>query len=358
MIYEAVKNKLNIIFVVSALHGGGAERVIATLANGFAENDEIVTILMIAGSEQEYPLSDKINVISIGQQSHGKLSAKLNRIWNMRSYFKRYSQSTIISFSTTTNMFTILASFGLNNRVIVSERNDPNRCTFKIMRNMIYLFGKRFVFQTEDAKRCFTSKIQNKSVVIPNPLRNNLPEPYCGVREKKIAAVGRLELQKNYPLLLKAFAEFHQNYPEYELHIFGKGSLETELKEAVKLLHIDTCVIFEGFHENILEIIRTYSMYVLSSDYEGIPNSLIEALAMGVPCVATNCPIGGPGMCISNNENGLLVETGNVSELQRAMEQIAGDTDLMNRYGEKAIKTRELFSEKKILDMWYSELER
>lgn len=358
MIHETVKNKWDIIFVVSALHGGGAERVIATLANGFAENDEIVTILMIAGSEQVYPLSDKINVISIGQQSHGKLSAKIKRIWNMRSYFRCHSQSTIISFSTTTNMFTILAAFGLHNHVIVSERNDPNRCTFKKLRNIIYSLGQRFVFQTEDAKRCFSFRIQEKSAVIPNPLRSDLPEPYFGVREKKIAAVGRLEPQKNYLLLLKAFAGFHQNYPEYELHIFGKGSLESKLKEIVKLLHIDTCVIFEGFRENILEIIKTYSMYVLSSDYEGIPNSLMEALAVGLPCVATNCPIGGSGMCIHNNENGLLVEVGNIKKFQNAMEQIAGDMELMNQYGEKAIKIREIFSENKIMDMWYSELKR
>lgn len=356
--YKTMSSKLKIIFVVSALHGGGAERVIATLANGFAKKGEDVTILMIAGTEQVYSLSDKVEVISIGQQSYGRFSKQVKRILNMRRYFRCHSQSTIVSFSTTTNMFTILATVGLNNRVIVSERNDPARCTHKKLRDVIYTLGQRFVFQTEDAKRYFNSKIQNKSVVISNPIRNDLPEPYLGIREKKIAAVGRLEPQKNYLLLLKAFAGFHQKYPEYNLHIFGQGTLETELKKEVRLLGIDNYVVFEGFHENVLETIRTYSMYVLASDYEGIPNSLLEALALGLPCVATDCPIGGPRMCIKNNENGLLVKVGDIKGFQNAMEQIVSDMDLMNLYSKNALKTRETFSEEKILDMWYSELGR
>lgn len=149
----------------------------------------------------------------------------------MRKFFADHSGYRIVSFSTTINMFTILASLGLKNRVIVLERNDLNKCSCKKLRNFVYSFGQGFVFQTEAAKKRFLTGIRSRSVVIPNSIRTDLPEPLDGgrqtLREKKIAAVGRLEPQKNHMLLLKAFAEFHKGYPDYELHLFGKGSLDT-----------------------------------------------------------------------------------------------------------------------------------
>lgn len=348
---------MDVTFVVSALHGGGAERVIATLANYMADRGDDVTILMTAGDEVVYRLSEKVRLISIGQVSGGNPLVQIKRLAAMRQYFKAHRQSHIVSFSTTINLFTIVASLGLKMDVIVSERNDPNRFHRKRLRDMIYGLGSRFVFQTEDASNCFSKTIRARSCVIPNPIRTGLPEVYTGEREKKIAAAGRLESQKNHKLLLEAFAGFHQSYPEYTLHIYGKGRLEQELKALASELHIESYVIWEGFREDILEQIRTYSMYVLSSDYEGISNSLMEAMALGLPCISTDCPIGGSALCIQDGENGKLVPTGEREALQRAMEWIAQDSDRAEAIGQRAADIRERFSEEKICELWRSFIE-
>lgn len=348
---------MKIIFVVSALHGGGAERVIATLANTFSRRGDDVIILMIAGTEQVYRIEKAVKVISIGNASHGNPMVQLKRFFLMRRFFKDHSDYRIVSFSTRINLFAILASFGLKNRVIVSERNDPEKYNHKILRDFVYLFGKDFVFQTEDAKNCFSDRICRRSAVIPNPLRKDLPEPLeedlNNSREKKIAAAGRLEEQKNHMLLLEAFAGFHKNYPEWELHIFGQGTLEQELKKRTKELEIGGCVVFEGFQRDILEQIKAYGMYVLSSDYEGISNSLMEAMAMGLPCISTDCPIGGSALCIENGKNGLLTPVRDAGALQKAMERLAGDGTFAERLGRNAIEVRETFAEQKIADQWH-----
>lgn len=348
---------MEIIFVVSAINGGGAERVLVTLANRFASQGDSVTILMTAGTESAYSLAPEVQALSIGQPSHGNPLVQAKRLFRMRKYFKEQSGSYIVSFSTTINLYTILASLGLKNRVVVSERNDPNRCGYKWLRNFIYGFGKGFVFQTEDAANCFPERIRKKGTVIPNPIRTNLPEIYCGVREKKIAAAGRLEPQKNQSLLLDAFAGFHKKYPDYELHIFGRGKLENELREQAKRLLLEDKVIFEGFRSDILEMIRTYGMYVLCSDYEGISNSLMEAMALGLPCISTDCPIGGSRLCIQDGENGLLVPTGDVDTLRRAMERLAEETETAKQLGQRAALVRETFAEDKIADIWHRFIE-
>lgn len=349
---------MEIVFVTSALHGGGAERVIVSLANYFSGQGDTVTVLMTAGSEVAYEVAPEVRVCSIGRASRGNVWIQIQRLMHMRRFFKTHRDSKIIAFSTTMNLYTILASLGLGNDVIVSERNDPARCRYKLFRNLVYRFGKRFVFQTEEARMCFPPHIRNKGVVIPNPLREGLPDVWSGERERKIAVVGRLEPQKNHAMLIRAFAGFVKKFPEYELCIFGKGGLEQELKHMAKDLGIGEKVSFPGFRKNVLEIIRSYRMFVLSSDYEGIPNSLMEAMALGIPCISTDCPIGGPELCIKDGENGILIPVGAYRELQTAMEKIAGNERLAKELGKNAEEIRKRFSVEEVGQAWYACLRR
>lgn len=317
---------MKIIFVVSAMNGGGAERVVATLANQYVQKGDNITILMIAGDNSVYPLDERIKCLSIGAPSKGNPIVQIKRFFAMRKFFKKHKDSKIVSFSTRTNLFTIVASLGLRRSIVVSERNDPNRYNHIRLRDTIYNLGAemgvKFVFQTEVARDCFPEKIKENSIVIPNPLRKNIPDPFSGdfnKKEKKIAAIGRLEEQKNYILLLGVYADFCRFYPDYELHIFGEGSQEKKLKEFTKKKGIADKVFWEGFQSNILEKIKNYKIYVLSSDYEGIPNSLIEAMAMGVACISTDCPVGGPALCIASGINGLLIPMRDPDAFVKAM---------------------------------------
>lgn len=343
---------MQIIFVTASMTGGGSERVIAGLSEQFVSMGHEVFIIMTAGSQIAYELPEAVSISIIGEQTGGSVKKRFDRIFELRKSFKNHKQALIISFGTETNMFCILANLGRKQKLIISERNDPNKCTYKLLRNIIYSMGKDFVFQTEDALRHFSKKIQKRGIVIPNPLLNSIPTPYMGEREKKVVAVGRLTHQKNHRLLLEAFADFSKEEKEYQLVLYGQGELQEMLENQAEELNIQNNVIFAGFKSDILECIKSASMYVLSSDYEGISNSLLEAMALGLPVISTDCPIGGSRMCIQNGVNGILVELNNKRELAEAMKKIAADTKFAKELGVQAAKIRDRFALEKIAKQW------
>ena len=349
---------MKIVFVIVSMSGGGAERVISILANQFVNRGIDVTIMMTAGEEVAYQLDPRIHLVCAGHTSGGSMKKRLQRVGNMRRYFKANRDSIIISFGPGTSFFAVLADIFLRNKFIISERNDPAICPYPRLRNIIYDRAERLVFQTEDAKNCFPKRMQKKGCVIPNPVSYNLPEPYGGERDHRIVAVGRLEEQKNYPLLLRAFRIFHENHKDYSLHIYGKGSLEPRLQEMISEMGLKEMVTLEGFCSDVISEIRTAGMYVLPSDYEGVSNALIEALAMGLPVVATDCPIGGCKLCITNKVNGMLVPVGDEKSMAEAMGYIADDTEMAKEMGKQATCIRDDFSEKKIADYWLAEAEK
>ncbi len=345
---------MEVIFITSALKGGGAERVMTTLANQFAYMGDDVTILMVAGDTCDYQLDPAVTLPCIGQASGGNPLKQVERIFKMRRYFKRHPEAVLISFSTTINLFSILASIGLPNRLILSERNDPNRCGFKRFRNLLYGMKGDFVFQTADARDCFSEKIRKRSTVIPNPLRDDLPSVAVSLRKKIIVAAGRLESQKNHMLLLDAFVAFHTTHPDYALHLYGQGSLEADLKARAAKLGIADAVLFKGFSKSILTEIADCAMYVLSSDYEGISNSLMEAMAVGLPVISTDCPIGGSRMLIRDGENGLLIPMQDKKALVDAMSRIADDSAFADKLGSNAVRIRQAYSKEVICAKWHA----
>ena len=220
---------------------------------------------------------------------------------------------------------------------------------------MGFLYDKAdgFVFQTPDAQRWFSEKMQNKSVIIPNPVDERfLREPYGGEREKRIVTVGRLVSQKNQKLLLKAFREFHEQYDDYVLEIYGDGPLKKELEEYAKKNGIEDNVKFMGEVQDIKSAIYKAKMFVLTSDYEGMPNALMEAMAMGLPCISTNCRIGGPAYLIKDGINGILVKTGDKIALNSAMGRIAEDEKFANEIALSASGSMQNLSLEKIDEKW------
>lgn len=343
---------MKILFTVASMAGGGAERVISILAAHLVKDNHQVIIAMTAGDKVDYQLDPKIQVISIGGTSGGSMVKRLNRIKKLRTLFRQNRDAVIVSFGLGSNFYTAAAHLGLKNLLVISERNDPAACPHPYLRNMVFGHADRIVFQTKDAMQCFPEKLKRKGCVIPNPISGTVTAPYEGTRKKTIAAVGRLEPQKNYPLLLGAFALFHEKYPEYTLHIFGRGCLLAELEKTAEELGITEMVIFEGYAQDVHEKILDAGMYVLSSDYEGISNALLEAMALGMPVIATDCPIGGSRLCITHGENGLLVPVGDVEAMEQAMGRLAGDSGFASRLGREAAKVRLRFSEEAVMEEW------
>lgn len=345
-----------IIMVTAGMAGGGTERVIAVLAEYLRQQNWNITILMTAGEEIAYHLHEEIRVIAIGKSTGGSLIKRMKRIGNLRKWFRQDKEQIILSFGTETNLFTLLAGMGLKNKIIVSERNDPNQCGYTALRDLLYGMADKLVFQTEDARSCFPKKIANKGIVIPNPLAEGMERSAARERTRDVVAVGRMEPQKNHKLLLQAYARFAQSYPEYRLVLYGKGYLEQELNALAEELQIADKVLFAGFASDIREKIQNAAMYVLSSDYEGISNSLMEAMALGVPVISTDCPIGGSKMLIQDKDNGLLTPVGDAEALAKAMCYMAEDEDRAELMGKHAEAVRQEYASETICQKWLSEL--
>lgn len=346
---------MKIVFVLPDMPGGGSERVVAMLANEYTKRGYEVAILLFAGKQTAYPLDDRIEVFIAGEPSDGNPLIQLKRLFRMRNYYRKNKDCYIFSFCVRGSIFSVLAAAGIPHRLLISERNDPTRISGQRLRDWSYRKAEKLILQTEDMKRCFPDDIQRKSSVIPNPVSTDMPEPFTGERKKQIVAVGRLQPQKNHKLLIDAFADFHKRYPDYELHLFGIGELEEDLRHQAEALHIADKVIFRGFSSNVQKEIWDSAMFVLSSDYEGISNSMIEALTMGVPVISTDCPVGGSRTYIENDVNGILVPVGDKNALSEAMIKIVENPQFARMISANGAKIREQYGLEKIADRFLQE---
>jgi glycosyltransferase involved in cell wall biosynthesis len=311
-------------FITRNMKAGGAERVISQLANYFSQKGIQCIIVTLDKDEVFYQLDSSIKVYAIGKKSNNKYNDKFLRYKELRRYINIEKPDIVLALPEEIGIFVIPALMGTNIPVIVSERNNPWVMPWKketrLMRKLFYPFASGFIFQTEQSASFFSERIRNKGVVLPNPLDlNRVPESWKGERRYEIVSAGRLVRQKNFSLLIKAFAKFHKTYPEYVLNIYGEGELKEDLQNLAASILPEGSFSFPGNTSELLERIRGASMFVLSSDYEGMPNVLIEAMAMGIPVISTDCPAGGPAELIENGINGLLVPVGDVDALSEAM---------------------------------------
>ncbi|RAS82337.1 hypothetical protein A3864_01940 [Priestia endophytica] len=340
---------------------GGAERVISVLSNELINRGIEVNILTIYGDRVDYPLNPGINHYAIECKSTLRFLRPIERIYKIRKYLKKIKTDTVVSFLADVNIHTLLATILMNLKVVVSERNDPyNDPSSKLIRNIrdrVYYLSDGFVFQTPDAKAYFPEKIQRKGTIIANPIKDNLPTRWKGERKKEIVCVSRLSPQKNIKMLIDSYYKFEKEYPNYLLKIYGEGPLRTELENYVEELSLTRKVIFCGFKKDIHAEIKESSLFVLSSNYEGISNSMLEALAMGLPVISTNCPIGGSRMFINSYDNGILVPVGDSSALYEAMKNVIKDPELANKLSENATDINNELNPRKVCEKWFSYLE-
>lgn len=339
---------MKIVFVVPNMIGGGTERSVSLLANEYVKEGIEVAILIFAGDKIEYSLDERVEVVMAGGPSDGNLRIRLKRIEFMREYYRKNKGCLIFAFSVMGAVFSGIATVGERHRTLVSERSNPDEYEHKWLRDFFYRRADKVVLQTDDVLKCFGKKIRKKAVVIPNPIDPTLPSVYRGKRKKKISTAGRLEPVKDPKMLIRAFYDFQKEFQDYTLEIYGKGTMEQELKTMVKELGIADKVNFHGFCTTVREEIHDSAMYVLTSRYEGISNALIEALSMGIPVIATDCPVGGTRMCIKDHENGIMIPVGDSKRLTEAMKELASNEELSQKLTENAAKLRERFSIERI----------
>lgn len=346
------------LFVAPGMLFGGAERVMSILANEWGKNN-VETMILVTETEEisKYHLSDKVTIISCYEEKNGAYFPQLNIIKKVRNICKEWKPDVVISFYNDLCALTALAITGLHIPLIYSERNDPNKTNQgnagRLYRKIIEYMADKIVFQTTGAQRCYPKSVQEKSTVILNPLNTYGFPIHDFLHEKhEIVSVGRLEAQKNQKLLIDAFALIAKDFPEYQLTIYGEGSLRKELEDYIKAKGLQERCSLPGSKNNIQEHIKDASLFVLSSDYEGIPNALIEAMAIGLPCVSTDCSPGGARELIEDGVNGLITPCGDAKKLSDAMRMMLSNKSYAKACGIEALKIRKKTDVKKISEKW------
>lgn len=388
-----------ITLLIKQMVGGGAERVISLLSNSFAERGYNTTLIITHQSLKDADLANiqkHVHMISLEDEItreskklksflmlKARFVGKFNRTilrksddeylikkyevrnfdkvqW-LKNHFAQNSSNIIISFLND-SVFLSLLSTCKRDIVIISERNDPrqslsSKTNLAFFRTM-YPKADEMVFQSPDAMEWYKENTSVKGRVIFNPIKSDLPKRFIGKRNNKIVDFCRISSQKNLHLLVNAFELFAKEFPNYELYIYGdavgngtEGYVDSIEKTINQLNCKDKIHIFPA-QQNIHDLIRDYAMFVSSSDFEGMSNSMLEAMAIGLPTICTDCPAGGARAIIKDHENGILVPVNDADALANAMKEVAGNPALAEKLSVNGTKICEELSVDKIVNQW------
>lgn len=350
---------MRVLFVFGGKQKGGAERAITNISSHMIKENE-VHFLGLKKIDNFYSISNKIKYHLMERESDYKKNffiRNINRLTKIRKIIKEVNPDVIISFAREQSYRILLLNYFNKRKIIVSVRNDPKHeyTTFKekLVMKILYKRVNGFVFQTEEAKKFFDKKVQDKSVIIPNPINEEYLSGNTKVKkEKKIVSVGRLVEQKNHAFLIDSFAKIANAFSDYSLVIYGSGELKENLQKQINSYGLDKRIILAGEVQDVRKNIEDASLFILPSIYEGMPNSLIEAMALGLPVISTDCPCGGPRFLIQNNVNGILVPVNDVNELADEIEKILTDDEFREKIGKNAKNIRKILDSDKINQQW------
>lgn len=355
---------MKIAFHLNCLEQGGAERVVSNLANQFAEDGDEVYILTEWKAENEFRISDKVKRVHVGlkpeDDKKGRITKFLLRIRYLHRFMKQEKPDVVASFAHRAIYRALTASIGTGVPVITAVRTDPtghyDHWDDKIQIPLLFPRAAGCVFQTEGQRDFFPVYVRKKSTIILNPIHDkylNVPEP--SVRQKEVVQSGRLVDFKNQPMLIEAFLEVHKKHPDYVLKIYGpdsKDGTKEILEHLIEQNKAQEYVMLMGGSDELEKQLPKASVYAFSSDWEGLPNALLEALALGLPVVATDCPCGGPRTVISSGENGILVPIKNKEAMTEAINLLIEDRELAERLGEKARELGSSITASSIAEQW------
>lgn len=347
-----------ILLFDGTLQQGGAERVISILSRHMVDAGYNVEILLYYDREIFYEIHKDIRITCVERES-GTKNILRNLLW-MRKYL-RENANIVISFLAPFNILALLAHLGLKSTIIVADRNDPRFVPgnkfLRFLRDTLYRFADGAVFQTSRNKAYFPKSVREKATVIFNPVAM---DNYAGLalhtpKKKKIVSVGRLMPQKNQKMLLYAFARVSQVYPDYELFIYGEGPEHEALESLAQVLGIQAKVHLPGSVTDVFDQIADAKLFVLSSDYEGMPNALIEAMCLGLPCISTR--VSGTEDLIDEGVNGEIVDVGDAEELANRIQELLAHEKTLQEYAENATKLNEKLDTEAIMRKWLDFLE-
>lgn len=348
------RNKKTVFILVNKLSNGGAQRVATVLASELTKKYHVVLINSRL-LKSYYPVSPQVELVCVPWGLWDFETIDRFTAVYMKAIKRRRNVYATISFLYISNKLNVLSKIP-SEKVICCERNNPtrnedNKRLEEIQR--LYETADHVVFQSDSIRDLFSEKVKRHSTILPNPvgvtcIRSSAPE-------HRIVNCGRLAAQKNQALLIRAFSRFHTLHPEYTLSIHGEGELRVPLENLISDLNLEDVVILEGWSPKVQEEISDAEIFILSSDYEGLSNALLEAMMMGFPCISTDCE--GSREVIKDGENGLLVPCGDETALLAAMLKLAEQVSFREKLGKKAANTAKLFRKEKAVAEWAEMIE-
>lgn len=329
------------IVTIAYLHGaGGAERQIIMLSNEMAERGHDVHMIVMGGFNSPYSISDKVVVHDLTKAERGKFGI-LRRFIAYRKTMKQLKPNVTICYNIQAAYFSLFVGKNVCGKILYSERGDPYDSEYSGLLGRVRDWTCKkvdaFVFQSEGARDFFRISKNQKAIVIHNSV--TVPQenyPIAEKRDNRIVTVGRLHSQKNPFLLLDAFSKIALKYPQVTLDYYGDGILHDELEEKINSLELEKRVTLHPSRKDIFDCIRTARLFVLTSDYEGMPNALMEAMSLGLPCISTDCRPGGARTLIENGKNGIIVPVRDSDALAEKISYLLDNPDEAERMAKEA----------------------
>lgn len=349
---------MKVLMLMRFLNFSGASKMFLWIAHALSSAGYDVTVYVFSNNVTH---KSDASITFINEDLSNK--GIMGKIHSIRNIIKKVNADVSISFLLDANIYNTFACLGLRTKSVICERNDPFKPHYYKLKfwKPFFRFADGGVFQLKKVAEYY-SNIKGKTAVIPNPVvitSKVILKPF-EEREKNIVTLGRIAIeQKRNDLQIKAFALFHKKHPDYKLIIYGRSINGDDLKlqRLITEEGLAECVCMPGIIDDVQEIIRNSRIYLLTSDYEGIPNSLIEAMVIGLPCISTDCRPGGASLLIKNGYNGLLVPCGDSKQIAEKLCWLAEHPREADCIGKNAQDIRDNLSGEKIKDLWINFLE-
>ena len=353
---------MNLLLVIYSLSCGGAERVLSTLANAWAELGYTLSVATLDSNPPFYPVSSSVRLypLKVASQSEtGAVSAVLGnvrRVAALRQCIRSVNPDLVVSFMTPTNVLAILAARGCEVPVIVCEHTDPRHQNLNLawsaLRLVTYPFADAVTFLTSNVLRRWESWLAGKARLMPNPVSIDAACPPAILSHpRNLIAAGRLIHLKGFDMLIEAFGIIAARHPDWGLTIIGEGGMRSQLERQIQETGLARQVQLPGRMTNPHAWFAQADVFVLSSRYEGLPCSLCEAMACGTPAISFDCE-SGPADVIRDGVDGVLVPPGNVGALASALDELMTNQEARERMGLRAVEVQQRFGTPQILDLW------
>lgn len=358
-----------IAFHLNCLEQGGAERVVTNLANQFVEKGYQVLIATEWCGENEFQTDPRVRRVHVGlregDEKKPHLLQILLRIKYLKDFIKAEKPDILIPFTRKPLYRGLMAAYFIKIPVLISIRTDPaghyEELADKLQIPVLFPRAAGCVFQTEGAREFFAPRLQKNSRIILNPINPK----YIGVpvpkkRTKTVVQSGRLVDFKNQPMLIRAFVEVHKKHPDYDLKIYGGDSFDGT-KEILEGLIAENqaqdYIHLMGASDTLEQDLVDAALFAFTSDWEGLPNALMEAMALGMPIVATDCPCGGPRTIMTNEVDGLLIPIKDQKALEDGINRLIENPDFAEKLGMEARKIAERANGEAVFEQWRDYIE-